>query len=130
MIKNLFLFSIINIIIAIAFDLNDQNSEMCFYLKGKDIGHVLNLDYHIIGKTEGLKLFIIDTKDSNTLYKKNKHKKAENNLELNINKKHNYTICWKNFSDTKIEIIFFYRDIKKKAIFDKGFFKRRCQKTN
>lgn len=104
---------------TVSFTLEKKDSEMCFLLKGNIIGSLLILDYNIVGKNNNISFKIIDQKEFSTLHKQKDHKEDSENIYLNINKKHNYLLYWKNLDNIKKEIIFYYKEKNYMTIFDK-----------
>lgn len=111
MIKNLTLILLITSTLTISFALDANMTQMCFFLRGSNIGKELNLNYEIIGESrENVKFTITDTFDNDTILQIAKQPKSgENTIKQKINFNHNFVICWKNIDSEKKEINYYYK---------------------
>lgn len=97
---------------GLTFQLNENQTQMCFFLRGSNIGKEIDLDYEIIGDSpENVKFLIKDTITQDVIVKKKIHKtdKLKNRVFKKVNYKHNFVVCWFNKDSEKKEVNFFFK---------------------
>lgn len=111
MIKHFIALLLISSTISISFALDENMTQMCFFLRGSNIGKELNLNYEIIGESrENVKFIITDTYDNDIILQVDKQPKSgENQIKQKVNFKHNFVVCWKNIDSEKKEINYYYK---------------------
>ena len=99
-----------NTTISLGFGLNAYSPEMCFILKGSDVGKQLNLNYSILTDKSlhiHFTLFDIDAKE--LIYEEKREEKNSVNISVDVNFLHNFEVCWKNMDSEEKRINFTYK---------------------
>jgi hypothetical protein len=111
MIKTLTALILITSTFSISFSLDENVTQMCFFLRGDNIGKELTLNYEIVGEgRENVKFIMTDVSDNDIILQVEKQDESgEKSIVQKINFKHNFIICWKNIDSEKKEINFYYK---------------------
>jgi hypothetical protein len=113
---------------AISVTLDENNTESCTLLKGENIGKSLIVNFDVIGLSPESVMFSVKDASENEFLKKVDSCPSDGKffLELKVNYKHDYLLCWRNFdSETKI-VNFFYNQKDQVTVIDKSYVIRGC----
>ena len=95
----------------LAFGLNAYSPEMCFILKGQDVGKHLKMNYSIYTDKKKMNLHfkISDLNSREVLYENNDSNRETTDISLDVNFLHDFMICWKNMDSEDKRINFTYK---------------------
>ena len=95
---------------SLAFGLNAYSPEMCFVLKGNDVGKTLQLSYTVFtDKKLNMHFSIFDIEAREMIHQETSDDKFSADLSLDVNFLHNFRICWKNMDSEEKRVNFTYK---------------------
>ncbi len=115
MIKTTFIIGVMtSMALGLTFLLDSNNPEVCFMMRGSNLGKELKLKFEIIGDvSENVRFLLVDQFNGDVILESDSEaKKSQYKVSQKINYKHNYSLCWKSLDSEKREISFFYRQDK------------------
>ena len=96
--------------LSLAFGLNAYSPEMCFVLKGADVGKTLKLGYTVFtDKKLNMHFSVYDIDAREMIHTETGDDKVSANLELDVNFLDNFRVCWKNMDSEEKRVNFTYQ---------------------
>ena len=96
--------------LSLGFILNAYSSEMCFILKGSDVGKKLMLDYTVLAERGfHLHFTIFDMDAQEMIFEEKRDNMPSVNVQASVNFLHNFEVCWKNVDSEEKRVNFSYK---------------------